>query len=75
MKGNVGENSQFPLIFPRPIFPLLPKKDVLPLLALFNTCSPPLTDGKMGTLSTHRYSQKVRELTCLKKPPECSSAG
>ena len=29
----MGENSQFPLIFQRPVFPVFPKKSVLPIVA------------------------------------------
>ena len=46
MGGNVGEiieKSQLHLIFPG-----LPKKKFLPIVAVLKNCSPPLTDGKLG---------------------------
>ena len=38
----MDENPQFLRIFPHPILPIFPKKNVLPIVALLKTCSLPL---------------------------------
>ena len=48
-------------ISPRPIFPILPEVEDLPLSSLCKDQLTALTDGKMGIVATHRHSPPAQK--------------